>query len=73
MFTQSEYVAVQMNRDAYDRARQEAENLRKLRQAGLIQVNPITRAACCAAGALGRLLVAAGQRLERVEAAVQPA
>lgn len=72
MFTQSEYVANQMNRDAYDRAFQEAENLRKLQQAGLLQPSQLTRAYRFTAGRLGRLLVALGQNLVRVERASKP-
>jgi len=69
MFTQSEYVAIQMNRDARDRAFHEAETLRTLRKAGLLQPNALTRAFRFTAGRLGHLLVALGQTLERVECA----
>lgn len=72
MFTQSEYVANQMNRDAYDRAFQEAQNLRKLREAGLLQPSPLTRAVRHSAGRLGHVLVALGRSLERIDRASNP-
>ncbi len=67
MYTQSDYVMERIHKDAYDRAYQEAEKLRALRRAGLARPNLLAQFACRGAGALGRLLVSLGQRLERAE------
>ncbi len=69
MYIQNEYVAVQVNRDAYDAAFQAAENRRMLRKAGLLKPGGVTRVICRASGAVGRALVALGQLLVRVETA----
>ncbi len=68
MYTQSDYLWQRINKDAYDNAYREAEKLRALRRAGLIQANPVAQFACRSAGALGRALVSLGQRLEKVDA-----
>ncbi len=73
MFTQNEYVMMQVNRDAYDRANSEAKKMRMLKQAGLLQPGQLTRIACRAAGTVGRLLVGLGLRLVRVETSTRPA
>ncbi len=67
MFTQNEYVSLQLNRDAYDSAFQEAEKLRKLQSAGLLRTSRLPDIAVRSAGTLGRLLMALGQRLVGVE------
>ena len=72
MFTQSEYVAIQMNHDARDNAFREAENLRKLHQAGLIRPGRISKAARFGVVRLGRLMVAIGQRLVKADAPANP-
>lgn len=68
MFTQSEYVAIRMNKDARDNAFREAEKLRKLNQAGLTRPSRISKAARFSAVRLGRLMVAVGQRLMQADA-----
>jgi hypothetical protein len=73
MFTQNEYAAIQVNRDAYDQAFAEVENLRKLRAAGLASSSFVGRAARFSISRLGRALVAVGQRMARVEQQADPA
>ncbi len=68
MFNQNEYVAMRINQDAHDRAFAEAEKIRALRQAGLIQPGSIARLASRGAGSLGRVFLTLGQRLVNVEA-----
>jgi len=57
-----------MNRDAYDRAYQEAEKLRQLRRAGLIQRSWFAKISSRGAGSVGRKLIELGQRLVNQEA-----
>jgi hypothetical protein len=68
MCTQNDYVVQRIHKDAYDRAYRESEKIRALREAGLIRPNRVAQFAWRGAGALGRLLVSLGQRLEKVEA-----
>jgi hypothetical protein len=73
MLPQNEVVMIQMHKDAYNSAYQEAEKLRMLRQAGLLQSGSLYRLVCRGAVVLGRLLVTVGRRLERLERVVTPA
>lgn len=67
MFTQNEYVAIRLNKDAYDRAYNEVNTLRQLRQAGLLKPSKMTIFACKGLAFLGHWMVSAGKRLERVD------
>jgi hypothetical protein len=69
MYTQNEYAMIQVNKDAYNDAYREAEKLRTLRQAGLLQPSRITCMVCRGAASFGRLLIAVGTRLTHLSAA----
>lgn len=66
MYTQNEYVSIQLNRDSYTSAYQEAEKIRLLRRAGIAEIR-LTDVFCCAAGRLGHALVSIGKKLEQLE------
>ena len=72
MWAQDEYVKQQLHKDTYDRLFQEAETLRKLRQAGLLKTRAFPKLACRSLACLGRALVALGRRLEQMESAPTP-
>ena len=72
MFLQNEYVAMQLNQDARSSALQEAENIRKLYQAGLIRPSRVSKAVRAGAARLGRLMMAVGLRLAQAEASAEP-
>ncbi len=73
MNTQCDYVMDRFRQDAYDNAYREAEKLRALRRAGLIQSARLGQIARRGLSKIGRLLVGLGQRLERAGAAANPA
>jgi hypothetical protein len=69
MYTQNEYVSIQINKDAYNDAYREAEKLRELRRAGLLKPSRMTCMICRGAASFGRLLIAVGTRLANLRAA----
>ncbi len=73
MYTQCDYVLDRFRQDAYDSAYREAEKLRTLRRAGLIESARLGQIVRRGLSKVGRLLVGVGQRLERAGASANPA
>ncbi len=69
MYTQCDYVMDRVRQDTYDNAYREAEKLRTLRRAGLVESARLGQLARRGLSRFGRLLVGLGQRLERAGAA----